>query len=98
MKNPDDNNPKKQSIHQNSIDETTESALSLLKGLNPLQAKADEDGFGFLAYLLRMAILEAQAIASGSSGDIERASDDTEDSFEVSPSGKSGTSSSENRC
>lgn len=98
MQNPDDSNSEKQSIHQHSMDETTESALSLLKGLNPLQAKADEDGFGFLSYLLRMAILEAQAIASGSSGDVERVSTDTDDSFEVSPPGKSGTPSFESRC
>lgn len=62
----------KPSFHGRPVDERTDAALLLLKGLNPLQAQADADGFGFLSYLLRMAILEAQAIASGSFDESEK--------------------------
>lgn len=51
--------------------ERTDVAILLLKDLNPLQEKANQEGFGFLTYLLRMAIMEAQAVASGSSGEPE---------------------------
>ena len=80
MQNPSDDGPVKQSIHQRSMEEKTEAAMVLLRSLNSLQEKADEDGFGFLSYLLRMAVLEAQAIASSSTGEQDRALYDADDS------------------
>ncbi len=52
----------------------------MLKDLSPLEARAEEDGFGFLSYLLRMAILEAQAIASGSNEETEKRIYESDDS------------------
>ena len=80
MARPKDDNTLKQSINEHSFDERTEAALRLLKDLNSIQEKADEAGFGFLSYLLRMAVLEAQAIASGSTGESDKLPCDAGDS------------------
>ena len=65
MQKPSDDGPVKPNIQARSMDERADAAVMLLKGLNPLQVQADQDGFSFLSYLLRMAIMEAQEIASG---------------------------------
>lgn len=52
--------------------------LPMLKDLNQLQAKAEMKGHEFLSYLLNMAILEAQSLASGG-GEPERSSRDHAD-------------------
>lgn len=75
-----DIDPVQQSNNERSAEETVEAAILLLKGLNSLQEKADAEGFGFLSYLLRMAILEAQAIASGSTGESDELRHETGDS------------------
>jgi hypothetical protein len=81
------------------MEERTDAAMLLLKGLNPLQAKADEDGFKFLSYLLRMAVLEAQAIASGSNGEVERPPCDAEDSsYDAGTPGDVTSPNYESRC
>ena len=89
MKSPGDDNSVQQNNHERSPDERVEAALLLLKGLNPLQEKSDEEGFDFLSYLLRMAVLEAQAIASMSASEPDRLPRDVADSsYEVSPPGE----------
>ena len=72
MQKPSDDGPVKPNIQARSMDERTDAAVMLLKGLNPLQVQADKDGFSFLSYLLRMAIMEAQEIASGSTGEFDK--------------------------
>jgi hypothetical protein len=66
MHNPNDNNPSKQDIPESLLDETSEVVLVMLESLNQLQEKTEREGFDFLNYLLQMAIMEAQEIASGS--------------------------------
>jgi len=42
-----------------------EGPLPLLKDLKLLQARTEKMGYEFLSYLLKMAILEAESLASG---------------------------------
>jgi len=53
-----------------------EGLLSLLKDMNLLQQAAEKKGYEFLSYLLHMAILEAQSLASGGERDQDSASRD----------------------
>lgn len=52
-----------------SNEERTAAAFSIVKELKKMHEKCDKNGFSFLSYLLQMAILEAQAVASGESTD-----------------------------
>lgn len=56
-----------------SHEERMDLALLLLNDIRPIQKRSDEADFGFLSYLLQMAILEAQDIASGSNGESDSA-------------------------
>ena len=57
-------------VSRRSLRDFPEAAglLPLLKDLNLLHASAEKKGFEFLSYLLQMAILEAQSLASGGGG------------------------------
>lgn len=52
MHSPNDNNPPEQDTPESLLDEKTDAAFVILKGLNQLQEKAEQLEFDFLTYLL----------------------------------------------
>lgn len=99
MQSPRDDNPERKNNRQLPMEERVEVALLLLKNLNPLQEKADAEGFSFLAYLLRMAVLEAQAIATQSVAEPQGGSGEIDDSsYAISPQSEFDNSTYECSC
>lgn len=84
--------------HKQALEERLELALLLLKDLNPLKEKADEEGFEFLSYLLSMAILEAQSVASGHGESLMAPCELCGRSYEANSLGGSGEESYKQIC
>lgn len=78
MKNSSKNGPLRKYADKRSSREKPEAAglLPLVKDLNQLQARAEKKGYEFLSYLLHMAILEAQSLASAGGGELGGSSRD----------------------
>lgn len=65
MRNSDAKSIRQQTNSTGCAGKRAETALSILTDLKAALGKAEgDDAFRFLAYLLRMAVVEAQAVAS----------------------------------
>lgn len=85
-------------ISELSQEERLGLAVQLLKDLKPLKANADEAGFELLSFLLSMAVLEVQSIASGSDESVIPICGVCGFSYDADPLSEAGEISHEHIC